>query len=207
MADERTLSHYQAHFKEYASEYIDALVSVQQRLILDHFHAKGLTLDVGCASGRDLLWLSAQDYKVEGLDAVEGFVETCRERLPNTQIHHDRLPELPKLLGSSNQALFESRYDNLLVSATLMHLPIAEQSLAISKLKSLLRPGGRMLVSVRRSRSETGEREGERLFTVLSAQDLIHFGKAADLKVLFSEERGSDEQGKHWVTVVFERRE
>ena len=209
MADERTLSHYQANFERYASEYLDARVSDQQRLILTYFHPSGLSLDVGCASGRDLLWLRDQGFRVEGLDAVEGFVQTCRERLPEAPIYHDQLPALPTLLGPSNRRRFESRYDNLLASATLMHLPQGEIPVAIDQLRRLLRPGGRMLISARRARPEeerqSSEREGERLFTPLTTALLTKLGDAAGLATLFSEERAADEQGKHWVTVVFER--
>ena len=207
MADKQTLEHYEANASEYIEAYRDAKVSRQQALILEHFHEGGRTLDVGCASGRDLRWLLANGFEAEGLDAVRGFVERCRAQLPALKIYHDVLPKLSQSLGPQATCDLECRYDNLLISATLMHLPREELGEALSQLKRLVREGGRALISVRPARVEEADaqREGERLFTRLSEAELSATLTKVGWRVRFSEQRAEDEQGKRWLTVIVER--
>ena len=211
MADEQTIKRYQEGAEAFIQAYRGAIVSHQQALILHHFKPKGLTLDVGCASGRDLSWLLAQGFRAEGLDAVPAFVNACRRLLPKVKIHQDQLPELRGLLDTGSRDTHEGRFDNLLVSAVLMHLPRPELPLALTQLKRLLRVGGRALISVRRARSassdEASSREDGRLFTPLSAAELSSMALEAGFELLYADERAEDEQGKRWVTVVLARSE
>jgi 2-polyprenyl-3-methyl-5-hydroxy-6-metoxy-1,4-benzoquinol methylase len=220
-ADERTLGHYQAHVERYVELYNSVSVPRLEALMLSFFHQGGRTLDIGCASGRDMATLKRLGFEVEGLDAVKGFVEVCRARFPTLKVHHSALPELEDLFKGRDHR--EGHYDNLLASAVLMHLPKRAQQRALSQLARLLRPGGRALISVRSSRDQTsaqkGEswegdhREGERLFTPLSVSELTLLCEDLNLRVIYSEERveelveGGDETqaGKRWVTVVVEQ--
>ena len=230
-ADARTLAHYQAHVERYVELYNSVSVPRLEALMLSFFHQGERTLDVGCASGRDMATLKRLGFEVEGLDAVKGFVEVCRARFPSLKVHHSALPELEDLFKGRDHR--EGYYDNLLASAVLMHLPKGAQQRALSQLARLLRPGGRALISVRSSRDQTsaqkgeswegkhregehreGEhREGERLFTPLSTSELALLCEHLNLRVIYSEERveelieGGDETqaGKHWVTVVVEQ--
>ena len=153
MADQRTLDHYRDHLATYLDLYQSISVPRLEHLILSFFHEGGRTLDVGCASGRDLTTLLSHGFRAEGLDAVEGFVDACRARHPDTPVHHATLPDLSELLSDDQAPHFEERYDNLLVSAVLMHLPSTELQRALSQLKRLLREGGLALISVRASRA------------------------------------------------------
>jgi len=207
MADQQTLKHYETNAREYVEAYRDAEVSRQQALILEHFHAHGRTLDVGCASGRDLRWLTERGFQAEGLDAVSGFVERCRAQHPSLKIYHDVLPALPESLGAQATHDLEGRYDNLLISATLMHLPREELEGALRQLRRLVRDGGRALISVRPARAEGADtrREGDRLFTPLSEDELTEALSGVGWRVRMSEQRAEDEQGKRWLTVIVER--
>ena len=208
MSDEQTLAHYEREANTYLKLYSEVELPHVEALIKRSFHPGGLTLDIGCASGRDLARLQALGFKVEGLDAVQAFVTACRERFPELTIHHDRLPELAQM------GAHKGRFDNLLLSAVLMHLPAQALPLAFQRFASLLKPQGRALLSVRCARSPVGEvREGERLFTPLSLERLRELCEQASLKVLSHELRQEPDvealdgplMGKRWLSLVVER--
>ena len=126
--DERTLNRYE----EFAGTYIDRYRQVRPgrmyELMATFFKSKGKTLDIGCASGRDLAYLKGAGFDIEGLDAVAAFVQHCQETLPNITIHYDSLPAL--------SSIDNNLYDNILLSAVLMH--VSKEDLTKS-VKNLLR--------------------------------------------------------------------
>ena len=83
-------------------------------LIDQYFIKDGTTIDVGCGIGRDTHWLSQQGYPTTGVDASEQMLKQAQSLYPNDYFVQDDLPEL-------NQ-LGETRFQNLLCSAVLMHL-------------------------------------------------------------------------------------
>jgi len=74
-------------------------------------------LDVGCGSGRDLKRLQDLGHEVCGVDACKEFLKLAHE---NHQIEENRLLEasLPDL-----DVDFTGKFDGVLCSAVLMHLP------------------------------------------------------------------------------------
>ena len=215
MADLRTLEHYQTNAERYVELYERVSVPRLEGHLLSFFHEGGLTLDVGCASGRDLATLIRLGFQAEGLDAVEAFVETCRSRFLGSSIYHDALPQLSTLLSDDETTRFEGRYDNLLVSAVLMHIPREEIQHALSQLARLLRGGGRALISVRSARRGYGDelREGERLFSALPLSELSILCEHLGLRAIYSDVRQEPDEGagdetrsgKRWVTLVVEK--
>ena len=96
--DKDTLDRYEKDGETFIQRYTES--PPPQRvydLVKTFFHGDGRTIDIGCASGRDLKFLLDQGYAVEGLDAVGKFVAHCRQASPEIPIHHDSLPELKTL--------------------------------------------------------------------------------------------------------------
>ncbi len=125
-----------------------------------------MSIDVGCGTGRDLQWLSDHGYPAIGCDPAEEMLAEAGRRYPRLDFRRDGLPELSSIDGES--------MDNVLCSGVLMHLCQAEIASAIQTFARILRPSGRLVVSVRSGR-EGAEREPDgRLFTHLSARRLRH---------------------------------
>lgn len=118
MSDLKTIEQYEKNSDEFISRYSSIKPGRLYELMGTFFHRKLKTLDIGCASGRDLSYMKGSGFDVEGLDTVESFVEHCKEHLPNIKVHLDSLPHLKKIK--------DNKYENILLSAILMHLPSHE---------------------------------------------------------------------------------
>lgn len=107
-------------------------------------------LDAGCGHGRDAGWLAARDCRVLGLDFAAAQLASAREVAPAAALVRGDLRTIP---------VADRAVDGVLAMASLLHLPRGDLSGALSELRRVLRPGGVLAVSVRRSLGE-GVTEG-----------------------------------------------
>lgn len=139
--DPKTLQAYDQRAPDYAREWNhQAPPSDMYALLLRHFRP-GPTVDVGCGSGRDLAWLSAQGFDALGVEASSGLLTQARTLHPDLRFALMHLPELEGLQAGSLQ--------NVLCETVIMHLPEAQVAAATRRLRELLRPGGTLYLSWR----------------------------------------------------------
>lgn len=102
-------------------------------------------LDVGAGSGRDAIALAHRGYLVTAVEPAKSMLRHGCERSADLAIEwiNDRLPSLVSLQDR------KASFDLILCSAVLMHIPPARLDLAIETMRGLLRPTGRLAVSVR----------------------------------------------------------
>ncbi len=103
-------------------------------------------LDLGCGSGRDLAALLLAGKDAYGADAVPEMVLTTEKTLRTQRIATQGrlfLAELPDL-----QPFADGEFDGVLCSAVLMHLEEEKLFDAIYAIRRILRPGGRLRVSI-----------------------------------------------------------
>ena len=98
---------------------------------------------VGCGSGRDLLPLLERGYEGAGLDLGREAIAACRSALERQGL------KAPLFVGSVVSAEIEGTFDTVIFSwFCFSYIPGAEQRVAaLRRLKGLLRPGGRILLS------------------------------------------------------------
>jgi SAM-dependent methyltransferase len=161
--DERTHRYYDEHAAEIVGRY-SAVDDLVHRHIDLAFEPGARILDVGAGSGRDLshLLASGRDaYGVEPSDSLRHFV---LEKYPELvgRLERGQIPDLGRPFGG--------QFDGVLCSAVLMHLPREMLFDAALALRSVLKPSGRLLLSVPAERpglnSENRDSHG-RLFTPL----------------------------------------
>lgn len=208
-ADRQTLDYYAAHGGTLAQRYhaVEGGVST-------HFDTafKGMDtiLDIGCGSGRDLVRLLQRRHAATGCDNCQAMLEAaaqaCRAAgFAETRLVSDGLPEL---------ASFEdAAFDGVLCSAVLMHLPDEHLFDAIYGMRRVLRPGGRLLLSIPASRPDVDPKTRRdpqgRYFADLPPAKLKLLLERVGFRHVW-EQITEDAQGRAdttWATLLFEKQQ
>jgi protein-L-isoaspartate O-methyltransferase len=167
----------------YAGE-ADALVQRYESISFAEVHGAVLhllpsapceVLEIGAGTGRDAAALAALGHRVV---AVEPTGELRRRAAalhpsPNIEWLDDALPDLARLAEDGEQ------FDLAMLTAMWMHLDENERPRAMARLGELVRPGGRMIMSLRHGPIPAGRR----MFAV-SGDETIRLGKAAGFRLL-----------------------
>ncbi|WP_454016871.1 class I SAM-dependent methyltransferase [Azospirillum sp. Marseille-Q6669] len=139
--------------QEYDRRAVD-LAGLYESVAFEQVHADVLDLlppepsailDVGAGSGRDAAWFAARGHEVVAVEPSCGMRGEAARRHGSPRIRwiDDRLPGLERghRLGMA--------IDLILLSAVWMHVGLADRRWAFRKLVTLIKPGGRMVVSLR----------------------------------------------------------
>jgi SAM-dependent methyltransferase len=197
--DESTLKAYNERASFHAARMRVIAPNRVHALALRGFHPGAPTADVGCGSGRDTAWLLENGFAAVGYDASPGMLAEARAAYPQLDLREAALPALDGVPDAS--------FDNLLCNAVLMHLPAAQLPVAAASIARVLRPGGRLVVAIRRSQ-EGIEREGDgRLFTPIDRTGLEALLAGAGITMLEADEQ-AEEVRKHisWLVALGQRR-
>ncbi len=158
----------------------------------------GLILDVGAGSGRDAAWFAAHDWEVIAVEpSVAMRSEAARlHDSPRIRWLDDRLPTLATVhrLGLA--------FDLVWLSGVWMHVPPDERPRAMRKLATLLKPGGRMVLTLRH-----GPAPDDRPMWPVDANEVERLGLDLGLALRVATERRDDLQGRpgvRWQTVILD---
>lgn len=150
-------------------------------------------LDVGTGNGRDAAWLIGLGYDVIAVDPVAAFVQEARSRAPGAHVAQDQLPEL---------ALVEAHFDLVLVNAVWQHIDPIDRSAAFARLASVLKPEGRLILSLR-----LGPGHVARPVAPIDPDQTFEQARRAGLKVIAQQETeslqaGNIAAGVTWIWLV-----
>jgi SAM-dependent methyltransferase len=111
-------------------------------------------LDVGAGTGADAAWLAEQGHTVVAAEPTAAFRAAGQTLHPRAAIHwvDDSLPLLATVRAEGQ------RFGLILLSAVWMHLDAPERTLAMASLRSLLAPGGVLILSLRHGPVPAGRR-------------------------------------------------
>ena len=123
--DRATLAAYDNDAAAYAKDWHEQPAPVDLQEIVARFFIKGgSTADIGCGSGREVAWLSANGYPATGYDASDGLLAEARGRYPQLEFAQAELPELDCIASKA--------FDNVLCETVIMHLDRALYGIRIS---------------------------------------------------------------------------
>lgn len=183
--DKKTIDFYNHEAEKIARRHESLTPHRIYDLAKKYFHSERHVLDVGCGMGRDTFWLSQNGFPAIGVDASEGMINEARKRFPDLKFIIASLPEM--YVGA--------RFDNILCSAVLMHIPSTSLEESLYSLVETLSLNGRMVLSFRSRNND----EDERLF---EDYELAHVTMELEKfrgKVIFKEKDGI------WKNLVFEK--
>lgn len=146
-----TVAAYSRRAQEFVAQYETVAFEELYADVLDLMPSQpSAVLDVGAGSGRDAAWLAGRGHSVVAIEPAAGMREEAARRHTATGIQwmDDRLPGLERVHRTGMV------FDLILLAAVWMHIPPADRRRAFRKLVTLLKPGGRMIVSLRHGPSD-----------------------------------------------------
>lgn len=195
------------YYNDYAAELFERYESIDSR-IADYFAVSFPTgssiMDVGAGSGRDLNALLSMGYDAYGIEPSESLRNLAIAKTPELEhrLFAGALPGIQHAVA----------YDGVLCSAVFMHIPQTDQVEALISLRNLLKPGGRLLMSIPSSRPDIGDDQRDlegRLFELVKPEHLQLLAARLGLE-LISRFDNADSLGRvevSWTTLLFERRQ
>jgi SAM-dependent methyltransferase len=167
-------------------------------------------LDLGAGSGRDAKYLAKLAAKTHDKEnniqilAVEPAQELSQLGQKTTQGLNVKWLEdsLPALSNVTKQ---EFSFDLILLSAVWMHIPPSDRARSIRKIANLLKPGGKLVVSLRHG--QTDEECQQRKMHHVCAYELKQLSTDVGLFTKLETPKEEDKLGRHhvsWQTVVFQ---
>ena len=181
----------------------DSVIAADKYKVVSHLlpGRAGAALDIGAGTGADAAWLASLGHQVVALEPVAALREAGMKTHASPAIEwlDDSLPALAAL--TTRQASF----DLVLLAAVWMHLTAEERSEAMGNVSNLLKPGARLVMSLRH-----GPAPGTRRMFDVSARETIDLALRHDLKLMLSTQAPSVQQqnrqsGVSWSWLVFEK--
>ncbi|MEP6482429.1 MAG: methyltransferase domain-containing protein [Rhodoglobus sp.] len=169
------------------------------------FPASSRVLDVGCGSGRDLALLLREGYDAFGIEPVDAM------RLEAIRRHPELASRISAAALPNIELTADGQFDGVICSAVLMHVPEHDLFDTVFNLRSLLRPHGRLLMSLPLTRDDvlSGERSTDgRLFKTYTPDYLQLLLERTGFQQIgrWETEDALGRTGTTWFTQLFELR-
>jgi SAM-dependent methyltransferase len=177
--DERTLGVYDHEAEAIAKRHRAGAHERLHEALLTHFQRGEPTADIGTGSGRDLAWLVANEFPAVGYEPSAGMRRELTATYPALEVDDASLPALA--------AIPDSSYANVLCAAVLMHLPAESLPVALRNLARIMRPGGRLALTWRTSKTEIDREPDGRLFTPINSEQVASILAKSGVQVIHRE--------------------
>jgi SAM-dependent methyltransferase len=173
--DRTTLAAYAAAAPAFVERWLAEKAPTDMYALFREFFRPGLTADIGCGSGRDAAWLTANGYQAVGYDPSDALLAQARSRFPRFEFRKTALPEL--------NGIPAQHFNNVVCETVIMHLPVDEIEPAVNRMLEILKPGGTIYLSFRITENADRREKDGRLFTAYVGD---HVRRAlAGQKILF----------------------
>lgn len=194
-ADPRTstVDYYETHARAYFDRTVWADLSALYDAFLKYVHPGGRILDAGCGSGRDLKAFRSRGFDAVGIDASEALVTLARKfsGAPCCRIHLEDVD-------------FNSEFDAVWACASLLHLPKAETTPVLKRLRRSLVTGGVLFASVQSGEGEHLSPDG-RFFAYYDPDELLRIVEASGLTVeerWITEDTLATRRAIRWINLI-----
>lgn len=203
--DNLTLVFYESDAHTVAARY-DAVPSPVEPYFSMAFPRNCRVLDVGAGSGRDLARLHALGYKAFGIEPAAALRAAAIAQHPeiSTRLEEGSLPSIGIPFGGE--------FDGVVCCAVLMHLPDTELLDAAIAIRNLLKPHGRLLLSLPASRGDKLEENRDkngRLFMPYTAEEISLLFDRIGFQCIgrWNTSDVMSREGTSWYTLLLERQQ
>ena len=194
-----TISPYHRGFREFSAAYEAFGFEAVHGGALPYLPQQpGLLLDVGAGSGRDAEWFATRSWDVIAVEPASALRAEAARLHPAAGIRwvDDRLPALSTVhrLGLT--------FDLIWLSGVWMHVAPDDRARAMRKLATLLKPGGRIVITLRH-----GPAPEDRPMWPVTEHEVERLGLDVGLALRVATPATGDLQGRadvRWQTVVLD---
>lgn len=171
--------------------------AVHKDWINQYLPSTGVVLDVGAGVGRDAKYFADKGLDVVAVEPAEKLLSRGKLTTGSLSVRWiaDQLPELRQVFA------LQMQFDLILLSAVWMHIPTTQRERAFRKLTNLMKPGGKMVISLR-----YGDSPDERQMWPVSVDEIKKLGQKFGVMVRSLGHRDDELQRESvvWDTVVIE---
>ena len=152
-------------------------------------------LDVGCGSGRDMLWLKHRGYRVVGLERAVELADLAQQ-----------LVECEVIRADFESFDFSSlSVDAILLVGALVHLPHQKMPAVLKNIMKALNPGGRVLITLKEGQGQMTKEDG-RVFYLWQSNELSSgFRKLGILEEAHFSQKSIAGASDIWLTYLLRR--
>lgn len=188
-----TINYYNENYPEYDTSTNDIKLTEQWNQFLAHVRQKGLILDVGCGTGRDMLHFQHKGFHVEGIEPSSQMARISRER---TGALIDEI--------SVENLKYQNRYDGIWACASLLHLPKSSLPNTLRALIRALKKGSPMYISLKQGTGDIRKPDGRYFSSYLPAEITEILNKTRDIydsKIWITDDATSRNNTK-WINIL-----
>jgi len=202
--DTKTAEFYDRNASEVAARY-ESVASPVERYYALAFPSGARVLDIGAGSGRDLAALLRAGYDGYGVEPSPSLRQAALVMHPELtcRLAEGSLPAIGTPFGGS--------FDGIVCCAVLMHVPESDLFDSALALRGLLKPHGRLLISIPTARTDVGQDHRDdqgRLFQTYLPEEIQLLFERLGFQLIgrWDTEDALLRAGTSWVTLLLELR-
>ncbi|MBN1931940.1 MAG: class I SAM-dependent methyltransferase [Desulfobacterales bacterium] len=158
--------YYQSHFHEYHDQTFNVDPSSFLEPLANQLEPGASVLDVGCASGRDLLWFKNRGFKVSGIERAPELARLARQNAGCEVIESD----------FEHFDFSGFQVDAIVLVGAMVHVPHEKMEQVLSSIFTALRCGGFVLLTLKEGEHMKTSQDG-RIFYLWNQSDLENIFK------------------------------
>ncbi len=166
--------YYQKNYKAYHEKTFSIDPSSFLKPLAQRLPAKAFILDIGCGSGRDLLWMKKRGFNVIGFEQSEGLAELARENVGCEVIEGD----------FETYDFSRLSVDAILLVGALVHLPHERFKPVFQNISNCMRRRGKIFISMKEGNGHLKDSH-ERIFYLWQNDKLRRIFDELGYKVIY----------------------
>ena len=145
---------YAHHYRAYHEKTFSVDPTSFLNPLAEHLGAGSTVVDVGCGSGRDLLWLQNRGFRVIGLERSSGLAGLARRNTACRVIEAD----------FESYDFTKISADAVLLIGALVHLPHVEFPAVLESVCRALNDPGTLLITMKEGKGSVTEPDGRQFY-------------------------------------------
>lgn len=188
-------------YEDNHQRYFDSTVGIDPAVFLEPLagllQPQATILDIGCGSGRDLLWFAGRGFRPTGFEQSPSLANLARK--------HSNCPVMEGDFSHFNFS--DLHYSALVFVGSLVHLSPEALPVILPSTCQALSPGGLLLITLKEENGTSRAADG-RVFTLWSREEIEKVFTASNLHIIdFSRQISQVRPDDIWLGYVLQKNE